>query len=607
MNNTYDLTGADPDFLRSDRRFMVFSANQIVSFGEPAFAESVRVYQIIDNLPTELTKDVDWRITVGNKDITAISEAKIRDSEFSANLINSILMIKTPSPQYQISVTYQGFVLDAAAYTGTGNGPTYTPGLMLSVIKKLEFLLNVKNPVTNVTSELLTALRVLDTDLTGILPANFIQEEFHSVNVPNGRFIIRPQCGSFYKEGVVIRLVSNNAILVEDTDYKIIGVNHGKTKLSTPQCGVYDYIQLLTPIVGDIKVAYHAFGGEVTPVDINNIRTILISILSLLNDGEFLTVKTLDDTDIIKSLKERIADLEELFRHYPIDSFYAPCDDEESWVNIANIAHGPWSEIGPVESLGYGQFKLEIPSVGYTVEFSLKYNTDATKPLSVNIDKITAMTYVKDGITAIANRICPRMRIVWNSSDLQNGIVLQMALTGLNTSSEFIKLTDMSGRNSAWELYLNTPNRSNVTTTCSLPSGTTWATGTTGHLASNVVSVITNYTVWQGNIPGSLIDRTEVTLDNLVTSNDIKLDDVKGIQVTVYDRLTQSLITVKSYDLIGTASLVSGYVLYYLPDLCGITVDITHDSTYTLKVTGSSGTNSALVNRFDIRQIDVLH
>ena len=48
-----DLTGSDPEFKRGDRRYMVFQSTQTIDFGEPAFANTIKVYRIDDGTPDQ--------------------------------------------------------------------------------------------------------------------------------------------------------------------------------------------------------------------------------------------------------------------------------------------------------------------------------------------------------------------------------------------------------------------------------------------------------------------------------------------------------------------------------------------------------------------------
>ena len=116
-----DLTGSDPEFKRGDRRYMVFQSTQTIDFGEPAFANTIKVYRIDDGTPVELFENTDWAHRSSLQDVNAISEAKLEDSTFQANLVHGILMTGSviAGQEFQISVEYQGFYRELTSYPDT--------------------------------------------------------------------------------------------------------------------------------------------------------------------------------------------------------------------------------------------------------------------------------------------------------------------------------------------------------------------------------------------------------------------------------------------------------------------------------------------------------
>lgn len=468
MDNLYDLTGLDPNWKREDKRYMVWKSGQTIEFKEPAFSNSIKVWKLSPSGAIEMLSGSQWMFRPAGVDTQGISDAKLRDPDFELALYNSITITDwdDDAGQYEISIEYQALRSDPTQFNEDLVGPDYSPGTMRGVLQTLDFLVSVKNPVSAVTSDTISSLTCLDVDLSGIRAANYIHSEIHTVNVPANISILAPVNGSFYKHDVKLVLSSTDEELVEGTDYIVLGMNSGKTQIAMHDSGVYDYILLKSPIVGNIKLTYHAFGGEVSRVDINVLRDALIDINTLLRGSDLLTSATLGSTPIIKDILARLAVLEEIYRHYPADTFTMNIGTNNMWVDIAQIAHGAWSETGMVESTGNGEFRIELPNKNYVADINLRYNVDSTMSLTIDPLRVVAPDYAQDGLGMFEYRIVPKFRIVWNKKDVNSGIVLQMSISAVQNSTTIVKVSDRTGSASPWELT-RAPGVSHPTTTTS--------------------------------------------------------------------------------------------------------------------------------------------
>lgn len=642
--NTMDLTGADELFFRDDHRFMVFKSPQIINFGQPVFAnEKLKVFKY-DAETSEwvlLNSSSNYIIPSENNyasllDTDAMSQGKLQaastGTEFSSKLISAII-INDPSisSEYQILVQYQQFYKDPSAFNVSGQGPAYTPALMQAVLQKLDFLENVKNPVTSVANDAVNRVIVMTEDYTGNNENNRVYNEEHQVNVVDNKFVIRPANGSFYKHditlratgydvravteddidkrvnlntgditltrdnissfiGVVHRIVISSEPLVEGDDYIIKGINGGKTRASLHSSGVYDYIVILKKLVGSVYVSYRAFGGEISIADINVLKNGIIAINNVLANGNFVTTENLPTQELIINILDRLESIEEFIRHYALQQFpyniasfehSSKVYSKNSWVDVAVVDHGPWSEFSSVPSIYNGSFKLDIESEGYYSEFELKYNLNQGL-LDIVDKRITSTSYDGDGVAYFNNRITPKFRIVYRSDDIhtptiitqsnigdiilvdgvktlitsdnyQNyggteydvvtnghnrGLVLQMSISGITSRTVNVNFYETSGISGIWSLVdsanLERPITTYETTLPGNSGDETWTAGVDGHETTNTAILNdSDYTIFVGNIPIDVIDNLTYKrgTGNLEEADEDLIVDLNGMTV----------------------------------------------------------------------------
>lgn len=658
-----DLTGSDPEFKRGDRRYMVFQSTQTIDFEEPAFANTIKVYRIDDGTPVELFENTDWAHRSSLQDVNAISKAKLEDSTFQANLVHGILMTGSviAGQEFQISVEYQGFYRELTSYPDTSTGPTPTPGLMLSIVKDLQYLKYVKDPVTDVTGDTLAKVQILDEDYTGLNENNHIFNEEHQVNVPNNVYVIRPANGSFYKHDLV--LTYNGTDLVENRDYIVRGVNHGKTRVSSHKSGVYEYIVLTTAIVGTVQVDYRAFGGMITANDFYSLRDSLIDVIQLLGSGQFITTENLPTQPIITEILQRLTIVEEAVRHYKQVAFTYEITNflhnslyysDDNWVNVASVAHGPWTEMNPINSVSTGYFRLEVPVYNYGADFALTYNMISGKIMLSDVS-VHGTTYEDNGMSHFDTRIVPKFRIVYDTSDINHGLILQMSINGKTAGDVQVTFYDKTGSATVWDVIDSGGEKHpNTETTTTLPDGTEWVSGQGTAAVTNTVSVLgEHYTTWVGTVnvkdiedasyergeaktfmdntwvvdgaeagdysERPFIDKDGLTVSHLINNNDIDISQVRGIKVKVFDRYKNQVIEESSNQVVELQDRVEPIVMYYIQDLCAISCSLTQQNqqvsaknslrtitNFTLVLKSQTGTNSLINDRFVLQQVDLL-
>lgn len=646
----YDLTGANPLYKRSDRRFVVYTTDQKIELGEPAYAASLKVWAVAAGGGTTLLSKPThyfWS-AINNADQTSTAKAKAQleigtSDTWPPNgdtIIRSFSMTDLSVPEeYQIVVEYQSLYRDPAAVDNYDSiGPVYSPGLMRSLLLKVDYLLSVKNPTNTVTSDTLDSIRCLDEDRTGTLSANYILDEQHTVNIPNNRFVIRPVNGSFYKHDLIIK-DATNAVLTENVDYLALGVNHGKIKISTPNSGVYEYIVVTKPVVGVLRVSYRAFGGSVGQRDINALRDTILSLLVASENTAQLTGDSIRNSDIVANIISRLDYIDETIRHYQMQSFEYTLNENgvNPWVDVATIEKNPWSDAADIEVAATGSFHLSIGDGAYFSDIELAYNTTLAAALQLKVPYTHMSTYKEDGIAYFDNRITPVFRLLWNGhaidsgtsyNFINDGIVLQMKLIGAGARTATVSIKDKSGANSPWDLVdTGGVARSDGTTTTAYP-GTAireWSASTQTDMCSNICPLFPEgYTIFAG-----VVRITDIEAASYISSDDtpydlpveaaglvlpvvfdtalLDLNNIRAMRFTVYDRLTGNKLEEETTQIhANTETELHAYAMYYLPDMCGLECVLNTTSGLTLFIKSRSGTNSLLNDRFELLAIDII-
>lgn len=101
---------------------------------------------------------------------------------------------------------------------------------------------------------------MLDFDSTASLPANYIQDEIHTITGPSSRYWVLSG-GCFFTKDLVLRRVSDNAVLRPGIDYKALHyVASAGEETGKEVCSI---IWVNDPATtGDVKNTYRAVGGQ---------------------------------------------------------------------------------------------------------------------------------------------------------------------------------------------------------------------------------------------------------------------------------------------------------------------------------------------------------
>lgn len=439
-NVSYDLTGSDTRFANK-YLLVVFQQHQVHTFQVPVHKSSIKITnrdtgEVYKEDPTGRTVG-SWRVTETAVDTMAV--AYRMDASFDGVFVKSIeinLLSETATDKVNVDVEVQQAFRGLYELHGfDGVGPTYTPALGRYFLEKLDELeAVVTSNVASVFASTDSVHDLLEEDLTGTNPKNYVEFESHTVNTSSGVDSLMPGRGSFYshdfkmwkyemRTGTVqmsnkMYNISNRAIfLYEDTsfvgsttsritttkrvyldndnydkyigmagrfidraklvplvagiDYELVHVNVAKTEKSSSQYGVYDTIRLLSAYTGPVLISYHAFGGEVVMSDVRDLRQDIINAVSVLTSKRLLTADVFDKQPVIKSLIDRIQAMEQYHNHFNrVEHAIHMNNPGFHWFNIASLYDVAW---GAEESVvdEIGTFRVESKNLNWCYEFAV--------------------------------------------------------------------------------------------------------------------------------------------------------------------------------------------------------------------------------------------
>jgi hypothetical protein len=221
--------------------------------------------------------------------------------------------------------------------------------------------------------------------------------------------------------------------------------------------------------VGQVKVSYHAYGGDPTLYDIRQQEESIDNIRRYVLESQLLTPKTLGNTPQIITISNRILELEEKMRILAqqgrpsygdvshggtLIKKITSVDDELHWYTIAELFKVDGSEEVFVADI----MRLSIQTLYTKFTFDVLVNVNIEHPTDRLEVACTSATYPKGYIpfedySQIENIIRPQFRIIWNENTVEgSGIFLQIGMRLKGYVEETLAIEDMSGQQSAWKL-----------------------------------------------------------------------------------------------------------------------------------------------------------
>lgn len=474
-----DLTGTHPLHEVKDDIFTIFRPNQRIYFHTPVFFDSIKI-KVVGSplgealLPSEFTfEEVD-------KDLDTLSRIKVYDSSFDKNLVNSIVITKVPpvGTEYQIAVSYNRLYPNRIR-TATYNQDTleFTAELAISMLEEIDNLrlqTSRTKDISTVTSHEVGSLE-LDISKTNI--NNYVTDERHEIDVPSGVYTIYPIYGSFYNDDTVkVQFITGSLTdLVKDKDYKIVGMDVPKTRVTTSTAPVYNYIVIIKPMVGTVKISYHAFGGEPTIKDYKNVNLQLKYMTEYLNGAKFLTESNLNNTATITAITERLLQMEEQMRVFlngkasygdktsGISRLYkiTAADSDIHWWTIASLYKVEGSDDIITADRMHFRVSTLYSKFLFDVYVSINLNNPVGERLKINV---ISENYPRGYVpfldyTGVDNLIQPQFRAIWNeSTSTKSGVLLQIGLPLKQILTESVGVEDLSGSECCWKLVNKSDN-----------------------------------------------------------------------------------------------------------------------------------------------------
>lgn len=521
-----DLTGTNENFLVSNRIFKVFRYGQVIDFGAPVYADSIKVYLISGAVKNQMWS-IGEEFTIPDELVQAcdndMSRAKIADSTFNSVLTSGIQCIKgvDNGASFTIAVSYQGLYPNQLRTPYLHNEPfALTPEVAYYIVQSLQNLEIITNRVVDVTTLESGESILLELDEIKANINNYIENEEHNVDVPNGRFIIHPKGGAFYEDSVTVKV--NGEALVKNKDYFIVGMDTAKTKATSHTAAVYKFIMVVASITGSVEVSYHAFGGDPTLDNYREVLSNVNNITQYLRDAKHLTTDNLGHTEVMTSLLERVETLEEKMRRLQglpkygdvtsgksiVQKIFAPTTGLH-WYTIAKLYLTNGVDMSPCTADTF-MFRLQtqMSHIQLTAVVSVDLSNNELDRFNMNV---LSDNYPRGYVPFTDYRNAamirhPQFRIVWSEGDAPSGCYLQFGFDLTGMTEETVAIEDLSGHESCWQLVDET---SEVTTPTDdsflLPSGDAWdKILETSKQESMLVPFKKGHLVWAGCQPMNL-------------------------------------------------------------------------------------------------------
>ena len=283
--------------------------------------------------------------------------------------------------------------------------------------------------------------------------------------------------------------------LVLGTDYEFADVNQAKTEKTFTRQPVYDHVRLLGNLKTDashrIGITYQAFGGQVQPSDVRNLRKDVTNLLNIIAKSQLLTYKGLCRHPVIRELTYRLSRMEDYHHHYNRVDHIIPLrmadvlrsssgttstvtdESDLQWFNIAQLYGTKWMN-GPNARRDIGHFRISSREQGWTYEFivTVDLSGEGDNRMTVKVIGGTGTQYADvDDFIALTTKELVGLRLIWNKDGDTSGAILQVGidyskykyepnnaeteLIGDTRDTDTITVTNKSGDTSSWELYYN--------------------------------------------------------------------------------------------------------------------------------------------------------
>jgi len=481
MYLTPDLTATNPMYKRdSDLRLVIVQDQKLEFLDSPIYPDTLQI-SLLGTVNITLVKFLDWAIREDDIDYATMSRMKLIDPTFDKVIVKSITMVKSWSQNYRVQMSYQRVlpIESKLALEPTNEILNITPELMDDLIRTVRYHDDLLTPVDDIHSIHTKSPLLLEADPRKERPENVIRNEFHNINTTTKIHVIHPRGGAYYRDSLMVERVDPDVedptvsipenILVEGVDYQVDGCDFHRTRITANTSGVYRHILFIKDLVGEVKITYHAYGGDVVLDDIRAHNESINNILKYILDSQLVTEETLVNAKAMVTMRSRIAKLEENMRALALTGSPSggdcttgstlvkkimSVDNALHWYTIASL----YKVDGSDDIFTSDVMKLRLQSLYTKFSFlaTINVNIDhATTKLDVSCE---SATYPKGYIpfedySQIEQIIRPQFRIIWNANTVEgSGIYLQLGFRLKGIIEETFAIEDMSGKQSAWKL-----------------------------------------------------------------------------------------------------------------------------------------------------------
>ena len=554
-----DLTGSNPNYLVTNDIYTLTTTGVQIKFRNPIYQSSLVIAPVGDSA-NPLILDEDYTFNASDIDNTTMARAANTNKNFAATLVSSVTITRQSKLlPIQVAMSYQSFYGTSpdASISNDAGTMNFSPDLLESMILDIATLKAQTAQAQSSAGTTLVLPTILEYDINGTNSANLVTGEVWTLDTYHGKSVIFPVQGSFFKDSVVVTV--NGSALTYGTDYLILGVNFPFSRITSNTSGVFTFIQLLTAYAGDVSITYHAVGGEVTANVVSGLYNGLMDLRSFLNGASFLTVDTLNQSDVIQALQNDVASLGATMRKQfngtatygdttngvTVVKQVRATDTQLHWYTIASLYQVASNGVTNYTTHDRMSLHIQLANAEYMADVDVAYN----QAQHANPVRIEARNVIMDpgfklfGTVSLTTLVVPSFRVIRNNDPSTiSGAYLQIGLS-CPSLTENITIEDRSGVESTWILDTNegtsaapiTPSDTGLI----LPDGvSTWST--TGALSvqdSQVLQNSTGYLVYGGSTPFTSFDSTAATAWVQTSSlpSYFAIKDIRAIELYTMD------------------------------------------------------------------------
>jgi len=290
------------------------------------------------------------------------------------------------------------------------------------------------------------ALSWLPEDLSGKSSTNLVKNEKHVADTtgPRSQFVIIPYEGAFYDTDnlrVEYHTQTKTTTLVRDNDYRLVGIDYGRTKVSAAQGGVYHFILITTVFNYDpncyISITYQAFGGYLSSRAYQAFVDEINAIKEKIDLEGVITEGSLPQSPTIQTIVNQLQSIAARIQYAPSVKYLAPCsyDSNINWKTFAvsTESYDKSISFGVLKTL-QGAAIFTFVSDYLIMKVAFHYDLSGTPTLGADVlyQKILQLDttkFLNDSRFFQSGRMfIPRFRLAVDTSDAAPKVYLQMTL-----------------------------------------------------------------------------------------------------------------------------------------------------------------------------------